>query len=156
MKKWIVVVSSFLVSIKSFAWVGYFTMQPWVSVAGLVVAFSATPLVATSHPGDGRFAAGITQILVGAAIMDGENGYELQFQELTASQMSSLGVNAADYEVYASELEEVQAIQTQVSSEIARRGISDVEKAKEMYQDQFRSVSPETRRVMTRILQQRR
>ena len=88
----------------------------------------------------------------GFLLLDGEQ--KAQFSELDAEAASSLGVTAADVEIYNSEIEQVNAIAREIGSELVNQNSDSPELAREMWMELGTQLSPETMKTVIAIAQQ--
>jgi hypothetical protein len=153
---------------KAEAIVGLATWNVPAIVVGGVLAGIGTSLIVASNVADcpsGNVGCGLffglyiglpgwAAGIIGLIILDAEDPSSMRFQALNAQNRSTLGVSDSDYRVYISELEEVNAAWDEGAKQALRAEVSTAEQAQAYFEREFAHLAPETRKVMSQVLQQ--
>jgi hypothetical protein len=154
-----VILASAMTSYESKAVVGLF-ISPAVVVAGLIVgggSYLGGVAIATSGGLD-RLAGGVLiafyGAIVGAVILDGENGQTLQFSELSSEQASTLNISEEARSVYNGELDQANSLISDVTSQLSQLENPTAEDSVAAWSKLKDSVSSETYSTMQKIVSQ--
>jgi hypothetical protein len=123
----------------------------FIVMGGLAIA-SGFGLALSSSPARSFDAIGIMLVAFGLVILDAEDPTSLRFQALSAQNRITIGVSEADYRVYASELEEINAAWDEAARQALRAEVQTAEQARAYFDREFAALSPETRTVMSQVV----
>jgi hypothetical protein len=90
--------------------------------------------------------------IAGLIILDAEDPTSLRFQALSAQNRITIGISEAEYRVYASEIEEINAAWDEAARQALRAEVQTAEQAQAYFDREFASLSPETRTVMSQVV----
>jgi hypothetical protein len=88
---------------------------------------------------------------LGILLLDAEDPSSLRFQALSESDRITIGVSASDYQVYAAELEEINAAWDEGARQAVVAEVRTAEQARQYFAREFAHLSPETRTVMSQV-----
>jgi hypothetical protein len=143
---------------ESHAVVGVVSGNVPLIVVGSILATGGLPLTAfaIAVPAPGVFqlflSTGLVAFVGGLVMLDDSRGGTPQFVALTREQQNQMGVSQEDYEVYESELEEIQAAIEIAARRVVVERLETSQEARVVFEREYQNLSESTRTVMKKIV----
>ena len=95
-------------------------------------------------------------IVLGVVLLDGENGQEVEFSQLTPQQSRQLKISNKELTAYNSEIDMINILVSDASEQLSQIKKPNLEDSKRVWRGLKDSVSPEAFSAMTKIVNQSR
>lgn len=89
-----------------------------------------------------RFVGGLPLLGAGIVLLD-DDSHTLQFGVIASADAQKIGMSEAELAAYNSELDEINAVRTQIGAELAREEKPSIEQSRELWNKYSQELSPE-------------